>query len=781
MANENFGAGFSIDISNLKNGLAAANKLIRESEAQFKASAAGMDNWSKSQEGLEKRVDSLNKIVAVQAEKVDALKREKEKIISTMQAEGKSHEEIARAVDDVNGKIIKESNALEKHKGALDKAQKALDDFNAEQDDAADAADGAERELDELTDAAKDSGDGFSVAKGAISNFIADGLSSLVSKIGETIGSIANLADETREYRTELAKLETAAGESGASADFIKDKWHDVGAVLGDEGAVAEGLNNLMAAGFTTQEQMDTITQHLEGAAIKWKDTLKFEGLADGLQETLATGAAVGSFGEMLERSGVNLETFNEGLSKCSTEAEKQNYIMQELEKLGLSDVSEAYREQNEDIIEANKAQSDYTDKMATLGKKVEPIQTTVKEGFANILQSVIDMTDGIDTEAISGKIEGAFKTFKEDILPKIQEGFQWIKDNKDTLIAGIAGIGAAFAAFKVASLINTVVDAMKAFKTANEGATIAQTLLNAAQNANPMMLIASLVAGLVAALVTYIATNEDAREKIVEIWEKVKQAFVDFGAKCSEIFGAVKQFFVDLAAKASETWESIKGVFSAVAGWFDENIVQPVSGFFSDMWSGLTQGATEAWEGVKGAFSSVSTWFEETFAKAWQKVKDVFSTGGEIFEGITEGITSTFKTVVNGIIGGINKVISIPFEGINGVLSKIKSVSIAGAKPFDSLISLIDTPEIPLLAEGGIVNRATHAIIGEAGREAVLPLEKNTEWMDMLAEKLASKMPSATPVVNQYNNYSHPHSHYELYKTKQQTAAAVRLAMKGA
>lgn len=750
---DNFGAGFSIDISNLKAGLAAANKLIRESEAQFKAAAAGMDDWRKSQEGLEKRVDSLNKIVDVQAEKVNALKREKEKIISTMQAEGKSHEEIARAVDDVNGKIIKESNALEKHKGALAKAQKALDDFNAEQDDAADAADEAERELEDLTDAAKDSGDGFTVAKGAVSNFIADGLSSLVSKIGETIGSIANLADETREYRTELAKLETAAGESGASADFIKDKWHDVGAVLGDEGAVAEGLNNLMAAGFTTQEQMDAITQHLEGAAIKWKDTLKFEGLADGLQETLATGAAVGSFGEMLERSGVNLETFNEGLSKCSTEAEKQNYIMQELEKLGLSDVSEAYREQNKDIIKANKAQSDYNDKTAQLGEKIEPITTQIKEGFNGILQSVLDMTAGIDTEAIAGKIEGAFKTFKEDILPKIQEGFQWIKDNKDTLIAGIAGIGAAFGAFKVASLINTVVDSMKAFKTANEGATVAQWLLNAAQNANPMVLIASLVAGLVAALVTFIATNDEARAKVVEVWEKVKQAFVDFGAKVSEIFGKVKEFFSDLGATAAE------------------------------IWSKIVDGARDAWSGIKEAFSKVASFFGDIFGQAWQKVKDIFSTGGKIFDGIKEGIASTFKTVVNGIIGGINKVVAVPFNAINSVLSKIKNVSIAKQKPFDSLISLIDVPEIPLLAEGGIVNRATHAIIGEAGTEGVFPLEGSAAagWMDMLAEKLASKMPSAAPVVNQYNHYTNPHSHYELYKTKQQTAAAVRLAMKGA
>jgi phage-related protein len=734
----------------LKAGLAAANKLIRESEAEFKAAAAGMDDWSKSQEGLEKHVNSLNKMVDVQAEKVNALQREKERIITTMQAEGKSHEEIARAVDDVNGRIIKESNTLERYKKDLDKAKTALDKFNDEQEDTGNEADKAEREIKEIGEAAKEAGDGFTIAKGAIADFVGNGLSALASKAGEVISSIAGIADETREYRTELAKMETAAGEAGASADYIKDKWHDMGAVLGDEGAVAEGLNNLMAAGFTTQEQMDSITQHLEGAAIKWKDTLKFEGLSDGLQETFATGAAAGAFGEMLERSGVSLETFNEGLAKCSTEAEKQNYVLQELEKLGLSDVSEAYREQNESLIDANKAQTDYNDKMAQLGEKVEPITTTVKEGFNAILDSVLELVEGVDTEVITETIAGGFQTFVDEVIPAVKDGFQWVLDNKDALISGITGIGTAFAVFKMASLVNTAVDAFKAFKLANEGATVAQWLMNAAMKANPIMLVVSLVAGLVAALVTFIATNEDARAKIVEMWEKVKEAFASFGEKAKEIFNNVKEYFSGLGEKAAEIWGNLK------------------------------QGAADAWEGIKNIFSKVASFFGDIFGDAWGRVKNIFSTGGKIFDGIKEGITSTFTTLVNGIIRGINKVVAVPFNAINSALSKIKNVEIGNFKPFQDKISTINVPQIPELAEGGILTRATHVIAGEAGAEAVLPLEKNTEWMDMLAEKLASKMPAAGNVVNQTNHFSQPHSRYEIYKTKQQTYAALRLATKG-
>ena len=54
--------------------------------------------------------------------------------------------------------------------------------------------------------------------------------------------------------------------------------------------------------------------------------------------------------------------------------------------------------------------------------------------------------------------------------------------------------------------------------------------------------------------------------------------------------------------------------------------------------------------------------------------------------------------------------------------------------------------PKIPELATGGIVDRATTAVIGEAGREAVLPLENNTGWMDTLAGKLADMVGGRQP-----------------------------------
>lgn len=756
MANETLGASFSIDVTQLKAGLAQANRLIRESESEFKAAAAGMDDWRESQEGLEARIKHLNNACDLQQKKVDALQGEYDRLV----ADGL--DPTSAAAVKLRTDINKEKEALAKNESELKKQTKALEELDDAAEDAGDA-------MDEAGDAAKDAGDGFTVAKGAVAGFIANGLTALVGAAKNAISSVLGLAESTREYRTELAKIETAASEAGASTDYIKKKWHDMGAVLGDEGAVGEGLNNLLAAGYTTEKEMDAITQHLEGAAIKWKDTLKFEGLADGLQETLATGAAVGSFGEMLERSGVDLESFNAGLAECATEADKQNFVLQQLSGLGLADVSAAYREQNKDLIAANKAQAQHAELTATLGEKIEPITTKVRNGFNSILEKVLELTEGVDLEAFGAAVDKAFAKFTDEILPAIVDGLTWIVDHKDGVIAGIVGIGAAFAAFKVVSLIQGVVSAL-------QGMTVAQAALNAVMAMNPIGLVVAAVAGLVAAFVVLWNKCDAFRQFWIDLWEGIKKAFsfvVDF---VKENWSTMLLALVNpLGAIFKYCYEHFEGFRN-----FVDNIVQNVANFFANLWDGFKNGAKNAWQGVKDTFSKVASFFSDIFGKAWAGVKNVFSAGGKIFDGIKDGIVKAFKTVVNAIITGINKVVKLPFEGLNKILDRISGLSIAGIEPFSWLSWRAPIPQLPMLAEGGVVRKATTAVIGEDGAEAVVPLEKNTGWIKKVAEEVAAQQPRSV-VVNQTNNYSQAHSRIEIYKSKQATAAAVRLAMQGA
>lgn len=233
------------------------------------------------------------------------------------------------------------------------------------------------------------------------------------------------------------------------------------------------------------------------------------------------------------------------------------------------------------------------------------------------------------------------------------------------------------------------------------------------------------------------------------DLWQSIKETAKAVADWFVQAWTDIKNFFVDIwnsiKEKASNTWEGIKNVFSVVGNWFHDKVISPVGDFFSGMWDKVKNGAKNAWDGIKNVFSTVGNFFGDIFSKAWKKVKDIFSTGGKIFDGIKDGIVNAFKAIVNAIITGINKVVAIPFNGINWALNKIRNISIFGLKPFDWIYT-ISVPQIPRLAKGGITNGATLAEIGEAGREMVLPLESNTQWMDLLADKINQRQGRSIP-----------------------------------
>ena len=264
-----------------------------------------------------------------------------------------------------------------------------------------------------------------------------------------------------------------------------------------------------------------------------------------------------------------------------------------------------------------------------------------------------------------------------------------------------------------------------------------------------------------------YTTAWEIISQLAVGCWEIIKAvwAIVSDWFK-TKVVDPVKTFFTELwdgiKEAASTAWETIKEVWSVVKDWFNENVVTPVHDFFTGMWDGLKTKASEAWEGIKSVFSPVAEWFKSTFKKAWQKVKDVFSTGGKIFDGIKEGIVDAFKTVVNAIIRGINKVIAIPFNAINNMLDAIRNVTILKMQPFKGLISRFDIPQIPELAQGGVLARGQVALLEGRGAEAIVPLENNRKWIAATAQALKQALTQEgliaaglqqAPVVN--NNYS--------------------------
>lgn len=224
------------------------------------------------------------------------------------------------------------------------------------------------------------------------------------------------------------------------------------------------------------------------------------------------------------------------------------------------------------------------------------------------------------------------------------------------------------------------------------------------------------------------------------DAWEDIKSFFSPAAEWFSELFGEIEQtiddIFYNIGVIAEGCWEVIEEAWRIASNWFDENVIQPISDFFSGMWDEVKSAASDAWEGIKTVFSNVASFFGDIFSEAWEKVVGVFSVAGDIFVDIKEGILTAFKEVVNGIITGINNVVAIPFNGINSALSSIKYINIMGLTPFSGL-QLIHVPQIPYLAQGAVLppNKPFMAVVGDQkhGTNVEAPLATIQEAVSMV------------------------------------------------
>ena len=233
-------------------------------------------------------------------------------------------------------------------------------------------------EIEETAKSAKDLGDGL---KDKVTTpILAAGAAALAS------------TQATKEYREDLAKLEVNSNKAGGGLDATKQALKDLNAITGESDSNVEGLSNLLQAGFT-DSNLTKVVDSLSGAVIKFPDTLKIESLSDSLQETLATGSATGQFGELLDRMGIGADNFSEKLAKCKTQAERQELVMKTLAESGLAEVNQAYRENNQSLIDNSNAQFDLNEQLSKLGKRLEPFVAKITQFAADMLSWFNNLT----------------------------------------------------------------------------------------------------------------------------------------------------------------------------------------------------------------------------------------------------------------------------------------------------------------------------------------------------------------------------------------------------
>ena len=222
--------------------------------------------------------------------------------------------------------------------------------------------------------------------------------------------------------------------------------------------------------------------------------------------------------------------------------------------------------------------------------------------------------------------------------------------------------------------------------------------------------------------------------EKIIEIITKCVEIIIS-------LYVGLYNLLVDKIIKPIAEWVSktvgnikdwIKGAVDTIKGWFSDlwskikEIFSPVANFFKDVWN-------KAYNAVKSVFSPIV----DFFGGIWDKIKNKFSKLGT---SIGDAISSAVKSGINGVISLIERTINKAIGLINGAIKLINLLP--GVN-----VGYVKKLNMPRLAKGGIIDSATIAMVGEQGKEAVVPLENNTEWMDKLADRLAARMASPTRV----------------------------------
>lgn len=267
-----------------------------------------------------------------------------------------------------------------------------------------------------------------------------------------------------------------------------------------------------------------------------------------------------------------------------------------------------------------------------------------------------------------------------------------------------------------------------------------------------------------------FVTVFKNAWEKVKLVWGVAVSFFKTIWENIKLVFSVVKTYF---AGMFSTAWEAIKAVWNNVIGYFT-TIWNTIKGIFAVVKNVLSGNWKEAWESIKGivngwkdyfkgvwdsiknVFGSVGEWFGNTFSAAWNAVKGVFSNWGSFFSGLWEKIKNTFSNIGTNIANAISGAVK---AGINGVIGAIEGIVNKGVNLINGAIKLInkipgvsigklDKLTLPRLATGGVVDKPTIAQIGENGAEAIVPLEKNTGWMNEVAERL-NALQGNTPANN--------------------------------
>lgn len=598
--------------------------------------------------------DALNSM----GQQLKTLGTEMKAVTSAFDVDNNSQKKLASQSDILSRQLEVQQQRITEIQKALDYAKSNYAENSNEVQRWQQALNNATADMNKTKAAIKNLGDESGKSGEKVSTFgevlKANLLSTAIVEGVKTItDAIKNMAGEFIDSAATV-KAETAAFEQ-TFGDFAGTATAAIGRVADSSGILQTRLNTIgskiyafaRSSGGDVEQSMSLMERALQAAAdsAAYYDTSveqATESLQSFLKGNYANDAALGLSATEATRNAAAMKLFGDAFNNLS-EIQKQETLLQMV--LDAQKLSGA-------MGQAAREADGWENVMGNLSETWRQFQANVG---APVLENLVPIIQNITT-ALQGWIDGVdWDAFTADVNNFVDT----ILNNGDLILSIIAGIGAAFVTWNVASLINGAVNAIKAFQAANEGATVAQAALNLVMSANPIGIVVTAIAALVTGLIVFYKTNEEFRNKVNAAWAAVKTAVLNactafenavdkFFDKVAEIGNAVVSFFKSVPKQMVEIgknivmglWEGIK----AMASWIGDK----VSGFFG----GIV-------DGVKGMLGIHSP--SRVFAGIGKNMALGLGQGFEKqMQSVTAGIqnaipTPTVDTVYNAAAGMVN------------------------------------------------------------------------------------------------------------------------------
>ena len=722
--------------SEYRKALSQITQNLREVASEMKIVTSTYDKNDTSAEALTAKSDVLNKRLEEQKSKLklvsdqykqyqDAVKQSaaehtqlgeklenaKEKLASIEAQCGKNskeYEDQKKAVDELQKEYDESTKAQDNNKKSLSqlavqmnnaqadviKTTKEIDNLGKESDDSAKQVDDLSKKMGDADGASKNLNDGFTVLKGTMANLASQAISKVVDGFKSLVGGAVDYQKSMEYYTTSFTVMTGSADKAGETVQ----KLADIGATTPfDMPQLADATSLLMNFGFSADDAVDSM--------------MMLGDISQGNADKLNTIAR--AYGKMNSAQKVTMETINmmidAGFNPLQEISDKTGESMQSLYdrvSKGAMSVDEITESMKRSTSEGGKYFQSMDAQSQTLDGRLSTLSDTVNsklgEALQPILQKAADEWIPNITNAIDNLDMDSVVSVIDEIISGVGDLFGFIMDNGDTIISLVAGIGTAMLTWKVASMINGVVTAVKAFQVANEGASVAQALLNGVMNANPIMLVVTLLAGLTATIITLWNTNEGFREAVTNVWNTFTEVVGGAITAVGEFIASILTGFSELPGKIGGL---LGDVISGVANWVSSMVQKAVevgSGFVTNIINFFSQVPSNILNFLTSVIGNVAGWVVNMAGKAREAgsqflhnvisfisqlpgnvaqfmaniISNLGSWVGNMAQKGAEGARSLFDAVVNGLRSLPHEVMSIGKNIVHGIWKGISGAA---------------------------------------------------------------------------------------------------------